>query len=61
MHLFHDNAEAFFNWFFGLLQGDLPTLSTLDPQAVQDYKIEHDKEIRENPTPFNIVYVVLKK
>ena len=53
-------ADECIDWFFGVLQGDMD-LSSLDQQALQAFKKDHDEKVRNNPMPFNMLFVVLKK
>ena len=60
MYVYCKNADECIDWFFGVLQGDMD-LSSLDQQALQAFKKDHDEEVRNNPMPFNMLFVVLKK
>ena len=60
MYAYCENADECIDWFFGVLQGDMD-LSSLDQQALQAFKKDHDEEVRNNPMPFNMLFVVLKK
>ena len=60
MYAYCKNADECIDWFFGVLQGDMD-LSLVDQQALQAFKKDHDEEVCNNPMPFNILFVVLKK
>ena len=51
------NADACLVWHFGLLQGDID-ISSVDQQALQAFKKDHDQEVH---MPFDILFEVLKK
>ena len=51
------NADACLEWHFGLLQGDFD-LSSVDQEALQAFKKDHDAEVN---MPFDILFEVLKK
>ena len=51
------NADACLEWHFGLLQGDID-LSSVDQEALQAFKKDHDAEVN---MPFDILFEVLKK
>ena len=60
MYVYCKNADECIDWFVGQLHGEID-LSSLDQQALQTFKKDHDEEVRNNPMPFNVLFVVLKK
>ena len=53
-------ADECLDCFFGVLHGEMD-LSSLDQQALQAFKKDHNEEVRNNPMLSNILFVVLKK
>ena len=60
MYVYCKNADECLDWFFGVLHGEMD-LSFVDQQALQAFKKDHDEEVRNNPMPFDMLFVVLKK
>ena len=56
MYVYCKNADECIDCFFGV---DMD-LSFVDRQALQVFKKNHDEEVRNNPMPFNMLFVVLK-
>ena len=60
MYIYLENAEACLDWFFGVVQGDID-LSSVDQQALHAFKKDHDEDIRNNPMPFDMLFIVSQK
>ena len=60
VYVYCENADVCLDWYLEDMQGGI-NLSSVDQEMLQAFKKDHDEDIRNNPMPFDMLFVVLKK